>query len=230
MSHNPTRATRNINRQRKMNPHAGVKHSDIMKRRGASHSLPSVSDREKFEHGFTAEIFSAKSFVQKVMYFYAGNFTGIGVNKTKDRTIRVINGTLYVTFLDNDGGYDVQKYTSGTSINLPRGTKYGLSSSGTSDVELLVTESTNYRKGWERLEKGPIINVDEKSQLSPTQEVQSTRRPRSESKAYQQAQKLSGQRTQILAQAGSKAASAQGNVNSGNEIGVNLRPIIPTDD
>lgn len=247
MSYNPTRQAGKKNhrkRQRNYNPHAGVKHSDIMRRRGVGRHA-TTSERINTRHGYTSDVFSCEGFSQRYACLYAGNSTGIGFSESGDRTVRVMSGTLYVTFLtkeqiiDDEGNStvkdnrEIQTVQEGQTVNFPAGTKYALASSGTADVELLVTETTGYGNDWQELEDAAVTTPESITVVPPRQADTPRRRPREESKAYQQAQHMGGKRgkAQAAARAETVRRSNNDNVNSSTFVGVNPRPSgPPTDD
>src|SRR5687768_15036766 len=98
MSYNPVRAQgRTARRRPASNPHAGVKHSDIVRTRGVGSSLPPLSARESSEHGFGVPVFAGSDFVVRHEVMYQGNNSGIGVNEEADRIILVRRGLLFLT-------------------------------------------------------------------------------------------------------------------------------------
>lgn len=243
MSYNPTRAAggRNNRKDRKLDPHAGVKHSDIMRRKGVGLHASS-SERIDTLHGFTTIDFSCESFVQRFACIYAGNNTGIGYTDDGDRVVRVQAGILFVTFLNkvketfDDGDeeirdvQEIKQFQAGHTVCLPKGTRYSLASSGTANVELLITETANYQDGWKELEAA-TVNTPESIMFVPPRVAAAQRRPRIESKAYQQAQQRRAGKKQVAAAAETRRRSSNENVNSSTVVGVNPRPSgPPTDD
>ena len=238
MSYNPARAAGNHRNKRvkRYDPHAGTKHSDIMRRKGVGFDATSA-ERSDTRHGFTSPVFSCDSFVQRYVCLYAGNNTGIGVTEKGDRSIRVMVGTLYVTFLnkekitDDEGNETVkdvasiQQFGEGYNVSLPKGTKYSLASSGTANVEILLTETVNYQDSWKELGEAAITASKNVMVVPPR--TATRRRPRGESKAYQQAQQVSGRKGEITALAETRRRSSGDNVNSSAVVGVNPRPSGP---
>ena len=241
MSYNPARASGRANKKRKRyDPHAGTKHSDILRRKGVGFDATS-QDREKTRHGFTSPVFSCASYTQRYVCLFAGNNTGVGVNPKADRSIRVQVGTLFVTFVnsvketDEEGKVTVrdvatiQKFSEGYNVPLPKGTRYSLASSGTSNVEMIVTETTGYQKTWKELEDAVVTEPESVMVVPPRTATQ--RRPRGESKARQQALLMSGKKQDLAAEAENRKRTSLDNVNSSAVVGVNPRPSgPPTDD
>lgn len=241
MSYNPIRAAGKNNHsrtQRTPNPHSGTKHSDIIRRRGVG-KFATDSAKEDNKHGFSSNVFSCESFVQRYVCLYAGNNTGMGVNKKGCRTIRVMAGTLYVTFVNkvkttSDAGEvdvsdvaDIVACKEGQVTNLPKGTRYSLAASGTANVELLITETANYQDTWKELGDASVNTPKSVTMVPPS----SSRRPRGESKALQQAQRLSNKKgnAQVHAQL-ETVRRTNDNINSSTHIGVNPRPSGPPRD
>lgn len=241
MSYNPTRAAgRNKRRKnRTHNPHAGVKHSDIIKRRGVGFDAP-TAERTDTRHGFSSEAFSCDSFTQRYSCIFAGNNTGIGYTDSGDRSVRVQAGTLYVTILnkvketDEDGKVevkdvaDIQSFTTGHVVNLRAGTRYSLAASGTTNVELIITESAGYNDNWKELEEATVGVPQDVAFVPPA--VAAPRRERGQSKAYQQAQQIGKQKGKVTAAAEGRRSSVTQNVNSSAVVGVNPRPSGPPKD
>lgn len=240
----------NNKKVRRLDPHAGTKHSEIMKRRGVGVTVP-MEDREPTPHGFTAGVFSG-DFVVRHEVIGAGNNLGFGVNKKGDRVIRVSSGQLFVFVSDkeNKGNKTILKIIAGRYFRAPKGLKYGLAASGTEDVELMVIESPNYADGWKLLEEGETREVSnvlagvhpeeatsvESSQLIDVDLVETrTKRRRRTSKAKEQA--LSQARknkkvSKVIPQAANGAGQRVGrnastNANSATVVGVNPRPSGP---
>lgn len=161
MSYNPTRANhRNPSqrRRRKPNPHAGVKHSDIMRRQGFGAGLP-ADDRAPTPHGIASRLFEGKDFSVTVEAIGAGNRLEFGVNKKADCVFYVLRGTLYI-FVEGDppaegekAPHDIFQVAAGGRFSAPRGLRHGVAASGTEDVEVLVVRSAGYEKDWEALEQ-----------------------------------------------------------------------------
>lgn len=240
MSYNPARATgKSKNKQRRYDPHSGTKHSDILRRKGVGFDATS-DERENTRHGFTSPVCSFDGFTQRYVCLFAGNNTGIGVNSEGDRSIRVMSGVLYVTFVnkvkdtDEDGKVtvsdvgEVKEYPTGYTVSFKRGTRYSLASSGTTNVEMLVTETTGYQDTWKEIE-GAVVRQQEDIILVAPRTSQ-TRRPRGESKARLAALKMSGKKADLVANAEDRRRSSGENVNSSTVVGVNPRPSGPPSD
>ncbi len=230
MSYNPTLANggRNKRRKRTLDPHAGIKHSDIVRRRGVGSVAPSGSKQEGTPHGFKNLVFKCDSFIQYYECMYSGNHTGFGVNEEGDRILRIMRGSLFVTVgsIDEDGnvtGKDTKQVSEGSYLNFKRGQPYSLATSGTMDVELVITETVDYDKTWRTVE-APLSNVDagEVIMVAPGQTKTPRRRePRETSKAMEQAQRASAKRRgRPVAHQQNTSASTANNV----VIGVNPRP------
>src|SRR5690606_14244261 len=98
MSYNPARAKnfyKNANRRRKQDPHAGTKHSDIMRRQGFGSALP-AGNRVATPRGMAATLFDGPNWTARIETIAAGNNLGYGVNHEADRLYSVLSGVLYV--------------------------------------------------------------------------------------------------------------------------------------
>jgi len=225
MSYNPNRNDNKGRKTRRLDPHAGTKHSDIMNRRGIGSSAPANVAKVDTLHGYRNEIFSNSEFSQYFECMYAGNSTGFGINKKRDKTARVMRGSVYLilgtikednsientnTSLINEGGY----------ILLPKGTGYSLATSGTSHVELLVTEATDYSKDFVSVEKSIVAKGDNVLLVSSNSTV--PRRERDSSRAQDQAAKSREERKRGRPR---KGGNAQPNANSSSSVGVNPMPM-----
>lgn len=241
MSYNPSRTSGNRRRkERARNPHAGVKHSDIIRRRGVGFDAP-TANREDTRHGFSSEAFSCDTFTQRYSCIFAGNNTGVGYTDSGDRSVRVVAGTLFVTIInkvkstDENGSTsvkdvaDIQSFTAGHVVNLRAGTKYSLASTGTTNVELIITESAGYNDNWKELEDATVGTPKAVTFVPPS--TATPRRPRGQSKAHLQARQIGGQKGNVASAAESRRKSVANNINSSTVAGVNPRPSgPPTDD
>lgn len=228
MSYNPNRAAGALKRRRPQpNPHAGVKRSDIVRRRGVAQSLP-TDGRVKTKHGVSTTVFESKSFEQRHVFMYSANNTGMGVNKKGDRTVRVLGGRIFVTILEEDGQKSIHEVNEDSYFNFPRGMSYSIATSGTGDAELIITETKDYMDNWKELE-GETVNVNRNDALfvAPVNTV----RRRGKSKAKQQAEALAKSKGDRSAAVQGAKSSRIDNVNSSTVIGVNPKPMgPPTDD
>jgi mannose-6-phosphate isomerase-like protein (cupin superfamily) len=255
MSYNPVRAKnfyRNTSkRPRRQDPHAGIKHSDIMRRQGMGQTLP-TEGRQQTPHGFGATIFSGEDFNVRSEIIAAGNNLGFGVNEEADRVYQVIRGPLFVIIEGEQGTKDVLQVQDGGNFRAPRGLKHGVASSGTNDVELLVIESASYADTWQQIEDGVARTSEDLAAYTNNQAAQQAQiniadappaRRRDQSKAKKQAVKEAAKRRRRqpkmaasptpaqTAAAGQKVGrNASKNANSGNVQGVNPMPMGPGSD
>lgn len=240
MSYNPARASGKSNKkQRRFDPHAGTKHSDILRRKGVGFDATSAQ-RENTRHGFTSPVCSFEGFVQRYVCLFAGNNTGVGVNSEGDRSIRVMTGVLYVTSIskiketDEEGEVtirdvgEIKEYAPGYTVSLKRGTRYSLASSGTTNVEMLITETPGYQDTWKEIEGAVVAPQEDIILVAPR--TSQTRRPRGESKAKLAALKMSGKKVDLQANAETRRRTSGENVNSSAVVGVNPRPSGPPSD
>lgn len=218
MVYNPARTNQQKKARKAPDPHAGTKHSDIMRRAGVGLTAPVASPKEKTRHGFTAAIFSSPNFVVRHETMFAGNNTGLVVSEDGDRTIRVLRGSIFV-FFEDDAGQKIQyQIRADQHLHAPSGVKYGYATSGTEDVELLFIETKDYQVI--ELEEPTIRTVNDAVVATPESAIPPRRK---ESPAKEQAVAMARARRRSGT---SKVVSPQ-NINSANMPGVNLRPMGP---
>jgi hypothetical protein len=233
MSYNPARmAPGGLKRRRQApDPHAGTKHSDIVRARGVGFTVGSTVNRELTPQGFSVPVFDGEGFSVRQEAMTALNHAGTVVNQVGDKVVRVNRGVLFVTLYGSDGVPVTKSIAEGGCVELPKGTKYALAT-GTLDAELLVVESPDYASTTEMISAPEAINQQAPMVVPAT--AQATPR-RTGTKAHEQAAQLVAQQ-QPARQGRRPAARANrndtsfDNPNSANAIGVNPRPIIPTDD
>jgi len=184
MSFNPVRAAsfgRNRGRgvRHANDPHAGTKHSDIMRRAGLGVTVP-LSSREVTSSGFAAILMKSPTFTVRSELVAAGNNLGLGVHKTKNRMVLVRSGSLFVQTNDEVTQEAVlHRLQTGGHINLSAGTVHRIASSGTEDAELLIVEDTGYEQGFEYLEAPEVQGMSPHAVLAggtPDAAVTTTRR------------------------------------------------------
>ena len=147
MSYNPAIHGKNkpvARRQRKLNPHAGIKHSDIVARKGyRPETAMYLEEKIPTERGWKVVHFAGKDFEMVYEYICMHNSTGRVKHRSADRSLRVLNGELYVELKDKD----IIKLTQGQVFAFPRKTEYQLATSGLGDAEVLFCQGTNYEEG-----------------------------------------------------------------------------------
>jgi hypothetical protein len=201
MPYNPHRSKQLVRqRQRTEAIGAGIKHSEILKRRKIGKTAP-VANQLNTPHGFRKEVFECKTFSQVFECLYAGNNTGFGVNFSGDKTIKVERGTVYVSTATVDKNTheqtnkNIQKIGEGAFINLPRGTAYSLATTGNIDVELLITETAGYSKKWIMLDASNIVqHIDEEATVIQPESTKTHRAGRESTKAKEYAETLAAKR------------------------------------
>ena len=220
--YNPARQQPHKKKRRPQpSPHAGTKHSDIMKRRGVGLTAPAYSSQKRMPFGYISDVFSCDDFEVKHVIIYQGNSLGYGFHPSKDRTIRVLRGDCFVHYEGKSGHVETQRLQTDEHMHAKRNANYGIATSGTTPVELLFIQSVNYEEDWETLQPAEFANKVPELSTPPTASIPS-RRPKSESKALQQAAKKPRR-----APAQRVPAQQQSNVNSGTFFGVNPRPMGP---
>lgn len=223
MSFNPRRHSINgspVKVYKAPNPHAGRKRSDSRRSSTVDYSVGT-----KTETGSVVKLDSGliEAFYETIM---GGNSTGILVNKTGERHVRVIRGTLCVV---TDGNPD-QILDEGGHICFKKGTKFGYSPYGLDAVEIFVVQTKDYVKSLKVLKKGEKINPSDPAPMYETAAVREARADGSvrlrrskpsmkEAIATQAAAKRSRKETAI-----SRKTAVQENANSSAAIGVNLKP------
>lgn len=238
-------------KRRPVDVHAGVKHSDIMKRAGLGGTVP-LEDRRQESYGFSAAVFNAENFTVRSAVIGAGNNLGLGVNPEADRVFRVQRGVLFAyvvtdTIIDQDSGeesyqQDILQVQEGSLFRAPRGMKYAVASSGTADVEVLIIEDKDYDKTWQPLGEAVMRPVSgmmtgaTPSEPIPMGQRRTSDQARSRQVAAQQAARRQRRRQprgpvaaanaagHVAPQIGANAAT---NANSANVVGVNPKPEMP---
>lgn len=226
--YNPARAEGKLHTRRRVyDPHAGLKHSDIVRKAGVGTSAPELAKREKTNHGYSANVFSGFKFVVRHEVVYAGNSIGFGVNNKGDRVFFVRLGVLFATVELPDGSRTVFPVTQGTCFRAPKGTKYGYATSGTSDLEMDVIETPNYSDSWEVIGEATTRMTVEPVLAAP--DVTLPTRRKLASKAKDQAISMAVEQQQLRRRQ-TKGIAKSFNPNSGTQVGVNLKPMGPNID
>jgi len=215
----------NKRRARQLDPKAGIKHSDIMRRQGLGQTIP-LMGRISTPYGVSAEIFAGEDFTVRSEFINSGNNLGYGVNKKAERVYQVAKGVLYVTY-DNNGARNIIQIQEGGTFRAPKGLAHSVSSSN-SDVELIVIESSGYMKDWKVLMDEEVVTSTVPSLLATTPDVPATPRRKDQSKAKaaaeQQARKRARSTSPNVAASGKIGVNKIRSSNSANVVGVNPRP------
>jgi len=163
MSFNPVRAA-NFGKRHRGNrtydPHAGTKHSDIMRRQGLGQTIP-MSDRTPTATGFAATLMANDKFVVRSEVIGAGNNLGLGSNETQDRLLMCQRGSLFVEIREDNEVSGFSRLQAGSHMSLVKGLVYRICASGTEDSEVLFIEEANYAAGFK------FIQAPETKGLSP---------------------------------------------------------------
>jgi hypothetical protein len=147
MSYNPVRALPHVVARRQPSLTDGVKHSDILKRKGiyvAANAIP-----EKTAFGVHYKVFEGKKLLVRNEVMSPSNHTGMGSNAKGERYIILLSGTLYA-IIEEKGEQTTRKLSTGMNAGFTPGTKYALATDGINDAEFTVIETTGYAKGWKR--------------------------------------------------------------------------------
>ena len=227
--YNPTRQQQKGRRRPQLNPHAGTKHSDIMRRQGAGRGAPSVVNQSKTPHGFGNAVFECDGFTVRYETMFAGNNTGMLVNEDGDRTIRVLSGVVFLLTEEVDKeGKATQHQTriaAGQHINAARGTRHAVATSGTTDVELLFIETPGYLETATALSAG-VGSIPEDAVMVPPEHTTPARRA-SQEKAQAQAELIQKTRQRRRAPRKKTSGPFSENANSAAAMGVKPRPSGP---
>jgi mannose-6-phosphate isomerase-like protein (cupin superfamily) len=179
-------AVRNIPRS----PRRGIKHSEIVKKRGIEIGTESVlTNKQRTPTGWKAEGFKSKSFEVYFELISAGNGTGTVVNETQDRFMRVLMGTVFV---EVDG--QINKLVAGHSVKLPRKSKYSISTSVDLGAEILFCQNPNYSKKLKVIAKPDLFTENEVSLKAVTKQKSPVLKRRKNSAAKKQALILKDQK------------------------------------
>lgn len=150
MSYNPNvhgKGGRKRTVRRAIDPHAGKKHSDLVRGHGPRGvNVADLRSRQNTPHGWKILYFEGEEFVVYYEYFCARNGTGVIRNQEHARVVRVLAGMIFLT-MDSQ----ILTFQTGQAVVLPKGTKYELATSGDTDAELLICEGPNYSKTVEQI-------------------------------------------------------------------------------
>lgn len=248
MSYNPVRAASFYKNRGKgvrhpQNPHAGIKHSDIMRRQGLGVTVPMAS-RTMTPHGLAATLMESEAFVVRSEVIAAGNSLGRGLNSKQDRLMIVRVGSLFVETTDEVSQQAIMhRLQTGAHVKLTKGLIHKIATSGTEDAEVLFVEEPGYQEGFEYIERPELKGMHAEAVLAghtPDAATQITARRHDQTVAKSQATQAAVKRGRrrvartaagpTPASSGQAAGSAIGrnastNPNSGNVEGVNPQPM-----
>jgi len=128
-------------RRRQPNVRAIKKHSDIV--RGAAGGLVVGGAREKTPTGVVVPGYVGKTFETYYETMLAGTSTASLRHDKKDRTVRIITGSLFVLVQKGDEPGSQQRAYAGDEIVLERGVTYRLATSK-ENCEFFVCQSAKY--------------------------------------------------------------------------------------
>jgi len=165
------------------------------------------------------------------------------VSENHDRLYQVMRGTLFV-FVEGAPSTiegvtkptrDIKQIQAGGVFRAPKGLQHGVAASGTNDVEVLITEDSDYE--WTQLEGG-VQRAVTTVPTAATPDAPINRR-REANQAMLQAEKMKAERRRRRPRGPATAANAAGqrvgvhsanNANSANVEGVNPMPEIPREE
>jgi mannose-6-phosphate isomerase-like protein (cupin superfamily) len=137
-----------------IDPRAGIKHSSIAAKHGViGVCTTDLNKRVTTASGWRIPYVSGKQFEVYYELLCARNSMGMVNHPTKDRCIRVLAGQLFVTSKS-----EIQTVLANQVCFLESGVSYELSSSGDSDVELLVIQEFDYEEDLEHITEPSVGN------------------------------------------------------------------------
>lgn len=160
MSYNPdvhgAGASKNRGRrQRRLDPRAGVKASDIRARYGPqAATIDDVRNKINTDRGWRVDIHKGDTFEMVYEFICARNSTGIIRNDEHDRAIRVLGGEIYLT-LDNE----IVPLKAGDSYSIDAGTEYQIATSGSFDSEVIFCQGPDYEETLEQVSPPEAVNA-----------------------------------------------------------------------
>lgn len=156
MSYNPNRQKSSTpRRQRRLDPRAGTRFSDVVSRYGPSAAtIDDVRSKMNTSRGWKVDIFKGESFEMVYELICARNSTGMVKSEDQDRAIRVLSGLLYVTI-----GEELFELRAGSSYSFPAGTEYQLATSGDFDSEVIFCQGPDYEDNLEQLSPPDAVSA-----------------------------------------------------------------------
>lgn len=195
MSYNPARqqggVSVNPRRQRRLDPRAGIRHSEIIAKQGPSAAtMTDMRNRVETPRGWRSVMFCGDDFEMIFEYICSKNSTGGLLHPEKDRVLRLMAGELYVTMND-----ETVHLRSGSSFILPKGIEYKIATSGTLDAEIIFCQGANYEKDLEQRSEPEAISAETKMSSVGDDDVP-VRQKTSTEQTRQQAEKIAEERRQ----------------------------------
>lgn len=217
-----------------VSPGSGKNRNDYVQRnRGRVTAPPGM--RKPTKHGYEIVLFEGEDFTTRYEVFFPGNNTGLGVNNDGDKSILVIHGMLYASLItvDSETKQDVTgeqiQVPEGSYLQIPAGVKFWLATSAQLGAELYVVESPEYSKYLKLLDEptyGRSLSIPEDVSI-PARHIE--RRPQ-DPKTVQQALEMAAHNNKRVNAAQENANKTKRSTANVNVIGVNPRPIIPTEE
>jgi len=156
--YNPTRMNPNApgrNRQRRFDPHAGRKHSDIVAQQGPKCVFISdLAHRITTDRGWKIVHFSGDDFEVIYEYLCSRNTTGRIVHKDGDRCVRVMSGQIFIMV-----GGEQTVLRMGQAFSLPKGTEHEIATLGTEDAEVIFCQTKDYEDNIEQITEANARNT-----------------------------------------------------------------------
>lgn len=218
MGFNPNRAVgKNMRRTaRRYDPKAGHRRARNAGPQGID--LGELQHRENTGRGWRVISFRGDDFEMVYELIAAHNATGTIKNDQADRALRVLHGRLFVLM-----NGEIITIREGQGVNLPKGSKYELSSDVASDVEVIFCQGSDYENGIEVVEPSDAINPTPLTSV-PTTQPDTKRNPTG--KAMSAAEKISAEKMRRQAARDiTKGKTSEDDLVGQSVPGANLRPM-----
>jgi len=190
MSFNPARMNGlgSSKRSRHLDPHAGLKHSQIVRSLGVqSVRVEDVRNRQDTAHGWRIPIYKGPTFEVEFQYMCMRNSTGRLRHDTKARCVRVLAGQLFVLVGDQS-----VMLVAHQAITLDPKVEYVLGTSGTGDAELYLCQDADYEKDLVTVSPSEAININPSA--FAIKDESAPRERRADSMARQQAEEMAARK------------------------------------
>lgn len=159
MSYNPNvhgaGANRNGRRQRRLDPRAGYKASDIIARHGPrAATIDDVRNKINTPRGWKVLVHKGNFFEMVYELICARNATGIVKHDYFDRALRVLGGEIFLTISS-----EVVHLRAGDSYAISAGVEYQLATSGNYDAEVIFCQGPEYEETLIQVTEPQAVNV-----------------------------------------------------------------------
>lgn len=216
--YNPNRNNKG-HKARRSALHGGKKRSDFVSTAGAS--VSSEVEKVKTEKGYLGRLFTCKDYEVTYRLLQAQNSTDFGFHSSKDRTIHVLSGSVFVKVETEEGEGKFERLFKGAHYNFPKGLKYSISAN--EDSELLVVNVPGYDGTFKVIDAGVTNSNNQEVAFS----APITAEPVAEVAAPPHRRQRQN-KPPIKAERVKSEKKTKYNPVSTGAIGVNLPPVIPT--